>query len=130
MLPGRPGVLSFVISGRVTRTDYEVVLLPPFRAAIANGEPIRVLAVIEDFDGLEPGPVLEQLRAAAALGRGQRSLDARFAVVSDAAWVGRGIALFGGVIPGKVRHFSRGRRADAEIWLADSRCGEAERQGP
>jgi hypothetical protein len=119
MIPTRPGTLSFVISGRVTREDYEAVLLPPFRAAIANDEPIRVLAVIDGFNGLEPGPLLEQLRAAAMLGRGQRSLDARFAVVSDEAWVRHGIALFGGLIPGEVRHFTDERRADAETWLAE-----------
>jgi hypothetical protein len=118
MIPARPGTLGFVISGRVTRADYRDVLLPHIRAAIANGEQIRVLVVIDQFEGLEAGPLLEELRAAAKLGRGQRSLDSRFAVVSDAAWVRGGIALFGGLIPGEVRHFTDAGRADAEAWLA------------
>jgi hypothetical protein len=118
MIAARPGTLGFVISGRVTRADYQDVVLPPIRAAIANGEPIRVLAVIDGFEGLEAGPLLEELRAAATLGRGQRSLEARFAVVSDAAWVRRAIALFGGLIPGEVRHFTDAGRGDAESWLA------------
>ena len=120
MIPARPGVLGFVISGRVTRADYLHVLLPPVRAAIANGEQIRVLVVIDHLEGLETGPLMEELRAAAKLGRGQRSLDARFAVVSDAAWVRRGVALIGGLIPGEARHFTDAHRADAEAWLAEA----------
>ena len=54
MIPARPGTLGFVISGRVTRADYRDVLLPPVRAAIANGEQIRVLAVIDQFEGQTP----------------------------------------------------------------------------
>jgi hypothetical protein len=120
MIPAQPGTLGFVISGRVTRADYHDVLLPPIRAAIANGEQIRVLAVIDDFEGLEAGPLLEELRAAAKLGRGPRSLASRFAVVGDAAWIRRGVALFGLLIPGEVRHFTDARRANAEAWLAEA----------
>src|SRR4051794_33266061 len=85
-----PGTLAFVISGRLTRADYEEVLLPPVRETIARGEQIRMLAVINDFHGLEPGALFEDLKAAATLGSGQRTL-AYFAVVTDADWVRRAI---------------------------------------
>ena len=113
-----PGTLGFVISGRLTRAEYEEVLLPPVREAIASGEEIRMLAVINDFQGLEPGALLDDLKAAAKLGFGQRSSWSRFAVVTDTDWVQRAIALFGWLVPGEIRVFTTARRADAEAWLA------------
>ena len=113
-----PRTLAFVISGRLTRADYQEVLLPPIRETISKGEDIRLLAVIEDFHGLEPGALLEDLKAAARLGSGQRSLASYFAVVTDADWVRRGISLFGWMVPGEIRLFTTARRADAEAWLA------------
>lgn len=79
-----------------------------------------MLAVIEDFQGLEPGGLLEELRSAAKLGSGQRATRSHFAVVTDADWVRRAIALFGWLVPGEVRVYSTDRRADAEAWLANA----------
>jgi hypothetical protein len=119
VIPARgPGTLAFVISGRLTRADYQEVLLPLVREKISRGETIRMLAVIEDFLGVEPGALLEDLRAAAKLGSGQRSLASYFAVVTDTDWVRRAISLFGWVVPGEIRLFTTARRADAETWLA------------
>ena len=116
-----PGVLAFVIAGRLTRADYRDVLLPPIREVIAKGEEIRVLAVLERFQGLEAGGLLEELKAAAMVGSAQDSLRSYFAVVTDADWVRRSIALFGWLVPGEVRVFTSDRRAEAETWLADAR---------
>src|SRR3954454_19890502 len=112
-----PGLLAFAISGRLTSEDFQSVLLPPIRATIARGEPIRALAVIDDFHGLEPGPLLGELKAAARLGAGQRGPEPRFAVVTDADWARRGIGLFGWLVPGEIRVFASAQRPDAETWL-------------
>jgi hypothetical protein len=92
--------------------------LPPIRETIANGERIRVLAVIDDFQGLEPGGLLEELKAAGKLGSAQDSLRSYFAVVCDTDWVRRSIVLFGWLVPGEIRVFTTDQRADAETWLA------------
>src|SRR3954453_5417834 len=113
-----PGTLGFLISGRLTRAEYQEVLLPPVRETIARGEPIRMLAVIDDFRGLEPGALLGERKAAANLGSEQRADAPRFAVVSDTDWVRRAIALFGWLAPGETRVFTTAQRADAETWLA------------
>ena len=115
-----PGVLAFVIVGRLTRADYRGVLLPPILKVIANGEEIRVLVVLEGFQGLEAGGLLEELKAAASVGSAQDSLRSYFAVVTDADWVRRSIALFGWLVPGDIRVFTSDRRAEAETWLADA----------
>src|SRR3954451_14976796 len=113
-----PGTLAFAISGRLTRADYEEVLLPPIRDTIARGEPIRVLAVIDDFHGLEAAPLLEELKAVAKLGSRQSALASSFGVVTDVDWIRRGISLFGWMVPGEIRVFPTARRPDAESWLA------------
>ena len=110
--------LAFVISGRLTRADYQDVLLPPVRATIERGGDIRMLAVIDDFQGLEAGALLQDLMAAAKLGSGQRSYSARFAVVSEADWVRRAVALSGWLVPGEIRVFAPAARAEAETWLS------------
>jgi hypothetical protein len=114
------GMLGFVVSGRLTRADYEEVLLPPIQETIARGERIRVLAVIDDFQGLEPGALLHELKAAAKLGGGEQGPAPRFAVVTDTDWVRRGVALFGWLVPGATRVFSPAERAAAETWLSSA----------
>jgi|SRR3954447_19124310 hypothetical protein len=121
VIPGsNDGTLGFVISGRLTRADYEEVLLPPIRETIASGEEIRILAVIEDFRGLEAGALREDLLAAAKLGFGQRSRGTYFAVVTDTEWVRRGIGLFGWLVPGEIRVFTPAQRAEGDAWLASA----------
>lgn len=115
-----PATLGFIISGRLTSADYEEVLLPPVRETIARGEELRILAVLEEFQGLEPGALFEDLKAAARVGSRQRSLASYFAVVTDADWVRGGISLFGWLVPGEIRVFRSSQRADAETWLADA----------
>ena len=116
-----PATLAFRISGRLTRAEYQDVLLPPVRATIERGGDIRMLAVIDDFQGLEAGALLQDLIAAAKLGSGQRSHDARFAVVSDTEWVRRAIGLSGWLVPGEIRVFAPVERSAAEAWLSTAR---------
>jgi SpoIIAA-like len=116
---GGPGTLGFAISGRLTRAEYQEVLLPPIRETIERGDPLRILAVIDDFQGLEAGALLDDLRAAAKLGSGQRGPAARFAVVTDIEWARRGIGLFGWLVPGEIRVFAGARRAEADTWLSE-----------
>src|SRR3954454_20042165 len=121
-----PHTLGFVISGRLTRAEYQEVLLPPVRDTIARGEQIRVLVVIDDFQGLEPGALLGELKAAAKLGSEQRSAVSRFAVVSDTEWGRRAITLFGWLVPGEIRAFTIAQRSGAETWLVeDVACPDA-----
>jgi hypothetical protein len=111
------GVHAFVISGRLTQADYQDVLLPPIRDTIERREPIKVLAVIEGFDGLEAGGLLEELKAAGKLGSSQDALKSYFAVVTDIGWVRRSVTLFGWLVPGELRVFKTAERAGAETWL-------------
>lgn len=114
-----PGALGFRISGHLRRADYTDVLLPPIRAAVERGDRLRILVDIDpSFDGLEPGALVEDLKAALDLGLRHRSAWERFAIVSDADWVRRAVALFGWMTPGELRVFGAAELEPAKAWLA------------
>jgi SpoIIAA-like len=121
------GTLGFRITGHLRREDYTDVLLPPLRAAVrahaeggSGGDPIRVLVVIDpSFDGLEPSAVLQDLKAALDLGLAHRSAWRRFAVVSDADWVRRAVALFGWLTPGELQVFPAAELEAATAWVSE-----------
>jgi SpoIIAA-like len=113
-----PGALGFRVSGHLRRTDYTEVLLPPLRAAVERGDTIHVLVVLDpSVDGLEPGALAEDLKAALDLGLRHRSAWGRFAVVSDADWVRRAVGLFGWLAPGELRVFGTAETDGAKAWL-------------
>ena len=113
-----PGAIGFRISGRLSREDYTDVLIPPVRAAVDRGEKLRLLVLLdEEFHGLQAGAVWEDIKAALDLGVRHHSAWERFAVVTDAEWVRRGMALFGWMAPGESRLFGLGELDAAKAWL-------------
>jgi hypothetical protein len=119
-LPDSPtGTIGFRISGRLSREDYTQVLIPPVRAAVDRGEKLRMLVLLDDeFHGLEPGALLEDVKAGLDLGVRHHSAWERFAVVTDAEWVRRAMALFGWMGPGDIRLFALGELDAAKAWLS------------
>jgi stage II sporulation SpoAA-like protein len=111
------GTLGFQISGNLTRDDYDT-MVPPLRAAIAAGEPLRVLFEVVSFEGLSADALWEDLKADATLGLGHLRSWKRLALVSDLEWFRHAIGLFGWMIPGEVRLFRPADRAEAIAWVA------------
>jgi hypothetical protein len=118
-LPDLPtGTIGFRISGRLKQEDYANVLIPPLRAAVERGGKIRMLVVLdEEFHGLEPSAVWEDVKSGLDLGIRHRSAWERVAVVTDAEWVRRATALFGWMASGEIRLFGLGEVDAATAWL-------------
>jgi hypothetical protein len=115
-----PGTIGFRISGRLNRRDYTSVLIPPIRAAVDRGGKLRILVLLdEEFHGLEPSAVWEDIKAALDLGVRHHSAWERFAIVTDAEWVRRATALFGWMAPGELRLFGLGELEAAKSWLTE-----------
>jgi hypothetical protein len=115
-----PGTIGFRISGRLNRRDYTSVLIPPIRAAVDRGGKLRILVLLdEEFRGLEPSAVWEDIKAALDLGVRHHSAWERFAIVTDAEWVRRATALFGWMAPGELRLFGLGELEAAKSWLTE-----------
>jgi hypothetical protein len=113
-----PGTMEFRISGRLNREDYTNALIPPIRAAVDRGEKLRILVLLdEEFHGLEPSAVWEDIKAGIDLGVRHHSAWERFAIVTDAEWVRRATALFGWMAPGELRLFGLGELGAAKAWL-------------
>jgi hypothetical protein len=116
-IPDMPaGTFGFRASGQITPQDYRDVVLPPLRAAVENGEKLRVLVAVSEFrEG--PTAVWEDLKADVELGIRHRQAWERVAVVSDMGWVRKASELFAWMMPGELRAFGEDELEAAKAWL-------------
>ena len=107
------GSIGFEATGKVTKEDYEGVLVPAVTAAMEQG-PVRLLYVLgEDFESYSPGAMWSDTR----LWAGNRNAWERVAVVTDVDWVENGIKAFSWLMPGKIRVFDDDEVDKAKLWL-------------
>jgi hypothetical protein len=111
------GTVGFRASGKLTKADYLDVLEPALHAAVASGE-LRILLVLTDFDGLEPGAWIEDARTALEVSVGHRSAWKRFALVTDIDWIAKATRVFAWMIPGEARIFDLDGLEDARAWIS------------
>jgi hypothetical protein len=112
------GTMGFRASGKLGKADYTDVLEPALHAGVEAGE-LRVLLVLSDFDGLEPGAWIEDVKTALEVSVGHRSAWKRFALVTDVEWIAKATRTFAWMIPGDVRVFALARLEDARTWISD-----------
>jgi hypothetical protein len=113
------GTAGFDFIGEVTSGDYEEVLVPALRDAVAGDGQIRVVCVLgPEFDGYEAGAMWADAKAGARFGIGHHSSWHRVAVVTDHEWVHHLTALFGWLSPGELRVFPVAELDDAKTWVA------------
>jgi len=118
ILPGFPAhVLAAACQGRVTRADYETVLIPAIEKALAAQPKVSIYYEIgAGFEGIEPGAVLDDLK----VGMGHLSRWDRMAVVCDVAWIRDAVLAFGFLMPGRVRVLQLGQAAEARKWVSET----------
>ena len=109
-------VLAFACKGRVTRRDYETVLIPAVQEALQQGGKVRLYYQIgADFSGIEAGAVWEDFK----VGMEHILRWERIAVVTDVDWIRHTIHAFSFVIPGAVRIFPSAEEAKAREWILE-----------
>ncbi len=120
-LQGFPaGVVAVACTGRVTRADYDTVLVPAVEAALRQGGKVRLYYRIEkDFSGIAPGAMWEDFK----VGMQHILRWERIAVVTDVDWIGHTIRAFGFVMPGAIRVFPLAEAAAAEAWIRAAPAG-------
>jgi hypothetical protein len=110
-----PGVLALRASGRLTREEYDTVLLPVVEDAVREGRHLRCLCeVAADYAGLGPAAAWEDL----TLGLRALPLFDGCAVVSDVGWIREASRVAAFFLPCPVRVFDGGGRPEAAAWLA------------
>lgn len=111
------GVIGLRSSGKLTREDYTEVLEPALKAAIEAGG-IRLLFVLDEFDGAEPGAWLEDAKTGLSAWVKHHSAWQRFALVSGIEWIAKATQMFSWLAFGEVWIFGSGDLDEAKAWVA------------
>ena len=123
-LDGMPaGTLGFRVAGDVTREDYTTVLIPALEGAVAAGQGLRTLYLIEDLEEIEPGALWEDSKLGIDLVVRHHGAWKRSAIVTDLEWIARAARLFTWMIPGEALVFPVAQLARAESWVAGGDAG-------
>jgi hypothetical protein len=111
------GVIGIRASGKLTKDDYVNGLEPVLKEATDSGE-ARVLFVLPDFDGLEPGAWIEDVKTGLKVETQNRSAWKKLAFVSGVDWVSKSMRLFSWAMPGELRVFGMDELEEAKSWVA------------
>ncbi len=104
-------------SGKLTREDYQQVLEPALKEGVESGE-LRLLFEMPDFDGLEPGAMIDDLETGLRAWVRDHSAWKRFAFVTDVEWLAKTMRAFAWLAPGEVRVFGLAELEEAKHWIA------------
>jgi SpoIIAA-like len=115
-----PGTLGFSAAGKFTSDEYRQ-MIEPIYAALERGEKLNIyFELADDFEGLDLGAVLQDMKAAGSVGSKHRSSWQRMALVTDMDWVRHGASVFGWLAPGELRLFDLSERDKARAWMAET----------
>ena len=117
LIAGLPNaVVGIEAVGEVTLEDYDEVVAPAVKQALAGHETIRLLHVVGDrFTGHSASALLEDSKIGLA---NVRSIE-RIAVVTDVGHFRALMKTAGWAFPGDLKLFSNAERADAEAWVSE-----------
>ena len=96
------GAVGLRASGKLSKEDYRGVLEPVLREAVESGE-LRLVFVLTDFHGLEPGAWIEDVKTGLRVWVRDHAAWKRFALVTERRL---------------------GRQSDAHVRLAHARRGD------
>ncbi len=107
------GIDGVRCEGKLTREDYDAVVVPLLDAVEREHRGLRCLVEIDGFDGITPDAAFEDIRL------GWQAMDSfeGCAVLTDIAWVDPVLRFVGFVLPYPVRVFPTDRRDEAIAWL-------------
>ena len=102
-------------SGKLTREDYEEILIPKLEQLFdAEGKLDLLLYMDEAFDGWEAGAAWDD----ATFGIRHRADFEKLAVVGGPAWVQGGLKAFGFLMKGEIRTYPADQLEKAWEWVA------------
>jgi len=113
-LKGFPGhVVAFLCSGRVTRREYDTILIPAVRAALQAHPKVRLYYEAAPDFSIESSAVWEDFK----FGIEHLSRWERFAIVTDVEWIRQTMRAFSFVLPSRLKVFPRTEVAHAREWI-------------
>ena len=109
-----PDVLAVAAHGKITRQDYEDVLIPQFEDKLLRQGVVKLLLVFgEDFAGYSPGAAWDD----AKFGFLHLRDISGVAIVSDLEWLRYGVKTFAPLIGCPVALFQNTQLDEARQWL-------------
>jgi hypothetical protein len=106
--------VAFLAEGKVTKKDYEEVLIPRVEQALAKHEKVRLYYELGPaFTGIDAGAAWEDFK----IGLEHLKRWERIAVVTDVHWIRLALGAFRFMIPGKLRVFPASQATDARAWI-------------
>lgn len=111
------GTIGLRASGKLSKSDYVEVLEPALKEGVESGE-LRLLFALPDFDGLEPGAMMEDIETGLRAWVRDHSAWKRFAFVTDVEWLVKSMRAFAWLAPGEVRIFGMAELEEAKGWVA------------
>jgi hypothetical protein len=123
VLKGFPeNVVAVAAKGKVTRSDYENVLVPAVEKAFQRHEKLRFYYELgPEFQGLESGAAWEDFK----VGISHFMRWERVAVVTNVDWIRHAAGAFAFLMPAKVRTFSIAQESEARAWISAAQTSGA-----
>lgn len=114
-LPNFPdNVVAIICKGRVTKADYDSVLVPAVRDALEKHDKVRIYyEIASDFAGFDPGAMWEDFR----VGMEHLSRWERVALVTDVEWIKHTMQFFSFMMPGDIQAFPTSQGDQARDWI-------------
>ena len=110
-------VLAFACKGRVSREDYDSVLVPAVTKALKTHGKLRIYYEIgDDFSGIDPGAMWEDFK----VGMEHITRWERIAVVTNVDWIKHSVRFFSFLMPGALRTFATTEAAAARAWIVSA----------
>jgi hypothetical protein len=109
-----PGnVVAFACQGRVTKADYDAVLVPAVTNALRTHNKLRLYYETSADFALDPGAAWEDFKV------GMQSFTRwdRIALVTDVEWIKHIAHFFGFLMPATTKVFSLADAARAREWI-------------
>ncbi len=114
IIPQEDGLVRVNVSGKLTQADYDQ-LVPSWKAVIAKNGKMRLLFVMHDFHGWEPGAAWDDFR----FDREHGSQVSRVAMVGEKQWQ-KWISQLGALFAATtVRYFDISDLDKAERWVGE-----------
>jgi hypothetical protein len=107
-------VVAFIAKGRVTKRDYDQVLIPKVEEALRQHDKISLYYEFgPEFSGIDPAAAWEDLRE----GIEHFTRWERMALVTDVDWIKQTLNAARFFVPGQLRVFPTAEASEAKAWL-------------
>ena len=111
-------VLGVRVKGRMSAEDYDATWAPRLAEILKSNDSARILLVLDEFEGMEPGAIWEDLKYGFThMGAILKGKFAKTAIVGGSSMYRSLGEAMGRVIPGEIKAFESSELDAAWAWV-------------